>query len=182
MLLTGSLGGIFYAFPFLLCGIICFTVKKHTGLVCCWTMYIIIDIFMQFFTGASRAMALNTIQYIQSGMISHVTINLIISWVWLILTVVLVWWTVTVVKKTSVADMPKLKIKLTAGWIIYIVLYAVRRIVNALWFESVIVPFIQENNRLFVFINTTVNECIFVLLLLIVVNTARYVLNVKKND
>lgn len=181
MLLTGSLGGFIYAIPFLLCGIICFTVKKHTGLVCCWTMYIITDIFLQLATGSSRGVAINTLHYIRLGMIRTMTINLIVSWIWLILTAALVVWTAIVVKKIPVADMPKLKVKLTAGWLVYIVLYAVRKIVNALWFESVIVPFIQENNMLYIFINTSINECIFALLLVLIINTARYVFNVKKS-
>ena len=180
LLLTGSLGGIIYAIPFLLCGIICFTVKKHTGLVCCWTTYIIIDIFLQLATGSSRGLALNTIHYLRA--MGNISINLIISWIWLGLTAALVVWTVVAMKKSQVANMSKLKVKLTAGWITYIVLYAVRKAVNILWFETVIVPFIQENNMLFVFINTTVNECIFVLLLLLIIGTARYIFNARKSE
>ena len=87
-----------------------------------------------------------------------------------------------VVRKSVVANMSKLKIKLTAGWAVYIALYAIRKIVNALWFETVIVPFIQENNMLYVFINTTVNECIFALLLLLIIGTARYIFNIRKSE
>lgn len=182
LLLTGSLGGIIYAIPFLLCGIICFTVKKHTGLVCCWTTYIIIDIFLQLATGSSRGVAINTLHYIRLGMIRTMTIRLIVSWIWLGLTAALVVWTVVAMKKSQVANMSKLKAKLTAGWITYIVLYAVRKAVNILWFETVIVPFIQENNMLYVFINTTVNECIFALLLLLIIGTARYIFNARKSE
>ena len=180
LLLTGSLGGIIYAIPFLLCGIICFTVKKHTGLVCCWTTYIIIDIFLQLATGSSRGLALNTIHYLRA--MGNISINLIVSWMWLGLTAALVVWTVVAMKKSQVADMSKLKAKLTAGWITYIVLYAVRKAVNIFWFETVIVPFIQQNNMLYVFINTTVNECIFALLLLLIIGTARYIFNVRKSE
>ncbi|MBP1554341.1 MAG: helix-turn-helix domain-containing protein [Oscillospiraceae bacterium] len=180
LLLTGSLGGIIYAIPFLLCGIICFTVKKHTGLVCCWTTYIIIDIFLQLATGSSRGLALNTIHYLRA--MGNISINLIVSWIWLGLTAALVVWTVVAMKKSQVANISKLKVKLTAGWLVYIALYAARKIVNILWFETVIVPFIQQNNMLYVFINTTVNECIFVLLILLIIGTARYVFNAKKSE
>lgn len=180
LLLTGSLGGIIYAIPFLLCGIICFTVKKHTGLVCCWTTYIIIDIFLQLATGSSRGLALNTIHYLRA--MENISINLIVSWIWLGLTAALVVWTVVAMKKSQVANMSKLKAKLTAGWLVYIALYAARKIVNILWFETVIVPFIQQNNMLYVFINTTVNECIFALLLLLIIGTARYIFNVRKSE
>lgn len=180
LLLTGSLGGIIYAIPFLLCGIICFTVKKHTGLVCCWTTYVIIDIFLQLATGSSRGLALNTIHYLRA--MGNININLIVSWIWLGLTAALVVWTVVAMKKSQVANISKLKVKLTAGWLVYIALYAARKIVNILWFETVIVPFIQQNNMLYVFINTTVNECIFVLLILLIIGTARYVFNAKKSE
>ncbi|MBQ5312590.1 MAG: helix-turn-helix domain-containing protein [Oscillospiraceae bacterium] len=180
LLLTGSLGGIIYAIPFLLCGIICFTVKKHTGLVCCWTTYVIIDIFLQLATGSSRGLALNTIHYLRA--MGNININLIVSWIWLGLTAALVVWTVVAMKKSQVANISKLKVKLTAGWLVYIALYAARKIVNILWFETVIVPFIQQNNMLYVFINTTVNECIFVLLILLIIGTARYIFNVRKSE
>ena len=138
----------------------------------------ITDIFMQFATGASRGMALNTIHYLRA--IGNIYINLIVSWIWLIITVVLVVRTAIVLRKTPVADMTKFKTKLLAGWVFYIALYAVRRVINALWFESVIIPFIQENNILYGLINTTINEGIFALLIILVVSTVRYVFNIKK--
>lgn len=180
LLLTGSFGGFIYAIPFILCGIICFTVKKHTGLVCCWSVYVVLDILMQFFTGSSRGMALNTLHYIRA--MGNITINLIISWIWLGLTAALVLWTVVVAKDAPIADMPKYKTKLIVGWAVYIVLFAVRKIVNALWFESVIIPFIQENNMIYHFVNTTVNEGIFALLILLIIFTARYVFNANKTE
>lgn len=180
LLLTGSLGGFIYAIPFIVCGIICFTVKKHTGLVCCWSVYMIVDVLMQFFTGSSRGMALNTLHYIRA--MGNITINLIISWIWLGITATLVLWTAMVAKNVPVADRAKYKTKLTAGWAVYIVLYALRKVFNLLWFESVIVPFIMENNTMFVIINTIVNECIFVLFLVMIISTARYVLGANKTE
>lgn len=182
MFLTGSFGGFIYAIPFLMCGIICFAVRKHTGLVCCWSVYILLDISMQFFTGASKAMAINTIHYIKMGVIQSVTINLIVSWIWLLLTAALVLWTTMVVRKMPIANMAKYRAKLITGWVVYIALYAVRRIVNILWFESVIVPIIEEVNSLFILVNTTVNETIFILLTVMIISTARYVFNVKKSE
>ena len=181
LLLTGSIGGIIYAIPFILCGIICFAVKKHTGLVCCWTLYTLIDVFIQFFTGSSRAMALNTVHYINMGVVRSMTINLIISWIWLGLTAALIIWTSIELRKISVADMTKFKAKLTAGWLVYIALFAIRKIINVVWFEEVIVPLITEMNTLYIFVNAIINECIFALLIVVVINTVRYIYNAKEN-
>ena len=48
--LGGPLEGLILAIPFLVCAVICFTVKRRTGLWCAWTLYGIADIFLYFST------------------------------------------------------------------------------------------------------------------------------------
>ena len=48
--LGGPLEGLILAAPFLVCAVICFTVKRRTGLWCAWTLYGIADIFLYFST------------------------------------------------------------------------------------------------------------------------------------
>lgn len=42
----GFLEGIIMSLPFIACGVICFTVKKRTGLFCAWAVYLFLDIYM----------------------------------------------------------------------------------------------------------------------------------------
>ena len=54
LLLTGNLlSGLLFASPFLICGIICFAVKRRVGLCCGWAVYLCIDLYLRFATGLS---------------------------------------------------------------------------------------------------------------------------------
>ena len=48
--LGGPLEGLILAAPFLVCAVICFTVKRRTGLWCAWTLYGITDMILYFST------------------------------------------------------------------------------------------------------------------------------------
>ena len=54
LLLTGNLlSGLLFASPFLICGIICFAVKRRVCLCCGWAVYLCIDLYLRFATGLS---------------------------------------------------------------------------------------------------------------------------------
>ena len=54
LLLAGDLlAGLLFASPFLICGIICFAVKRRVGLCCGWAVYLCIDLYLRFATGLS---------------------------------------------------------------------------------------------------------------------------------
>ena len=54
LLLAGDLlTGLLFASPFLICGIICFAVKRRVGICCGWAVYLCIDLYLRFATGLS---------------------------------------------------------------------------------------------------------------------------------
>lgn len=73
----GLLAGILLAVPFVACGIICFTVKRHTGLWCLWTIYIFVDSYLRWATGISWKLVLWT-SHFKAG---TYTIQLIMAWI-----------------------------------------------------------------------------------------------------
>ena len=58
-----ALGGLIFASPFLVCGIICFAFKKNVGLWCAWAVFFLVDIYMIFATGIHRSSVLYTFQW-----------------------------------------------------------------------------------------------------------------------
>lgn len=54
--MTGSLGGIIYALPFLVCGTICLVFKRNVGLWCAWAIYLLFDMFLRWATGITIGM------------------------------------------------------------------------------------------------------------------------------
>ena len=63
----GFLAGILFSIPFVACGIICFTVKRHTGLWCVWAVYICVDSYLRWATGINWKLVLWT-PYFEASM------------------------------------------------------------------------------------------------------------------
>jgi len=63
LLLGGGLGGLLFASPFLLCGIICLSVRRRAGLWCAWTSYLCVDLYLRYATGITWQIIFSTIGY-----------------------------------------------------------------------------------------------------------------------
>jgi transcriptional regulator with XRE-family HTH domain len=58
-LVGGSLIGLLFSSPLILCGIMCFVFKKNIGLWCFWAVFFCVDMYMRLATGTSSALVLN---------------------------------------------------------------------------------------------------------------------------
>lgn len=119
LLATGSLGGIFYAVPFIICGIICFTVSKHTGIWCCWAVYFMADLFRRWGTSINPSLVLLTFKFKPEMNYTR----LICAWIWVVLLAVLIVCTVKSFKNTPVKNINRLKRNVTVGWILWVGIY-----------------------------------------------------------
>ena len=63
LLLGGGLAGLFYAAPFLLCALVCFTAKRHVGLWCGWAVFISLDLYLRYATGLSWSQVFLTFRW-----------------------------------------------------------------------------------------------------------------------
>ncbi len=61
--LGGILSGLFFASPFIACGIICIVFKKRVVLWCSWVLFFLIDAYLAYATSISRASVLLTLQW-----------------------------------------------------------------------------------------------------------------------
>lgn len=173
---TGSLGGILYAIPFIICGIICFTVKKNTGLWCAWTVYAMVDIFMRWGTSINPNLIFMTFQFTPQMNYTR----LAAAWVWVILLIVLVVFTAVRLKDTPVKDTKKLKTKLSVGWAVYILLYTGR----TLWartemYRNMMFSIVQSNGEAYFIISNIINLADIVFITLLIVHTLRYIYSRK---
>ena len=81
LILAGDLlAGLIYGSPFFLCGIICFTVKRRTGLWCGWAVYLCVDFYLRFATGLSWTTVFMT--HLWTAQMNYA--RLAISWVQLL--------------------------------------------------------------------------------------------------
>ncbi|MCI2105496.1 MAG: helix-turn-helix domain-containing protein [Intestinimonas sp.] len=62
-LLPGGLGGLLFALPFLLCGVICLAVHRRAGLWCAWGSYLCVDLYLRYATGITWQIIFLTIGY-----------------------------------------------------------------------------------------------------------------------
>lgn len=173
---TGSLGGILYAIPFIICGIICFTVKKNTGLWCAWTVYAMVDIFMRWGTSINPNLIFMTFQFTPQMNYTR----LAAAWVWVILLILLVVFTVIRLRATPVKDTKKLKTKLSVGWAVYILLCTGR----TLWartemYRNIMFSIVQSNGEAYFIISNIINLADIAFITLLIVHTSRYIYNRK---
>ena len=111
----GFLAGILFASPFIFCGIICFTVKQHTGLWCAWAVYICVDAYLRVATGVSWKIILWTPHYA-----SEMTMGLIVGWIEFAVMLVLMGWTIWTFAKEPAAIKKKTLIFLVGGTVLMI--------------------------------------------------------------
>ena len=63
LLLGGGLFSLVYAAPFLLCALVCLTVRRHTGLWCAWAVFCSYQLYMRYATGLSWRMVFFTLRW-----------------------------------------------------------------------------------------------------------------------
>ena len=112
--LGGPLEGLILAAPFLVCAVICFTVKRRTGLWCAWTLYGITDLLLYFCTSLRWRFLFHSAVYeYYSGL------HFILAFVQIGIMAALVIGTMFSFRK-SMGFLPKKH--LAAGWILWAVL------------------------------------------------------------
>lgn len=70
LLLLALGGGVYslqFALPFLLCGVVCLTVRRRTGLFCGWAVYFSLDLYFSFSTILRRSTVLHLLFYAAVG-------------------------------------------------------------------------------------------------------------------
>ena len=168
-------GGLILSTPFVVTAIICFAVKKYTGLWCAWAIYFIIDIYLRFATGLNRSVIFNIYYY----SVQNVTmaISLIISWGLNLGFLFLVIITVLCYKNKPLDINVKNKILFGTGVLIFVFVKVFERVffntkfVQDLYFKRNVFPHI---------LSTTLDWVQIVIGLVLIVNLVRYFTNKNK--
>lgn len=114
LLLTGNLlSGLLFASPFLICGIICFAVKRRVGLCCGWAVYLCIDLYLRFATGLSWTTIFMT--HLWTAQMNYA--RLAISWVQLLGMLVMIVCTARSYRTLRLPATKKEGTWLIAGWL-----------------------------------------------------------------
>ncbi len=86
----GLLLGLLFAAPFIICGVICFKVKRYVGLWCIWTFYLFADVLLYLLTGIRWSLIRLTLIYEPSMNYGR----LVIAWVLFFVTLGLMIYTI----------------------------------------------------------------------------------------
>ena len=117
LLLGGGLAGFLYAAPFLLCGIVCFTVRRHTGLWCAWAMYLSVDLYLRYATGLNWRVVRQTFLWEASWNYAR----LAVAWAQFLAMLVLIVCTVRTYREIAVEPTGKRVHLLLAGYFAFFV-------------------------------------------------------------
>ncbi len=136
-LLGGILSGLVFALPFLVCGILCFALKKNVGLWCAWTVYFLMDIFMSYATGISRSAVLLTLKWTPELNYGR----LLFAWGLVLVLGVIILFTVIRLGKKPFASEDNGKKKLIISWLVLVLF----QLVTMLWGRSEVYMYIVNN-------------------------------------
>ena len=117
---TQNILGVLFALPFLVCGVICLTVRRNAGLWCAWTVLLCVDLYIQSATGISWSMILLP-QVYTMGMYAQ----LATAWAEALFTAALIIVTVTRLRKRPVEWTRKKRLWFIAGLAALVLLSAV---------------------------------------------------------
>lgn len=118
LLLAGDLlTGLLFASPFLICGIICFAVKRRVGLCCGWAVYLCIDLYLRFATGLSWTTIFMT--HLWTYEMNYARLS--IAWVQFIGMVLMILCTVRSYRTLKVSATKKEVTWLVVGWVAVLV-------------------------------------------------------------
>ncbi len=135
LLLAGNLLiGLLLATPFLICGIICFTLKHRVGLYCGWANYLYIDFYLRFATGLSWTTIFMT--HLWTAHMNYA--RLFIAWIQFIIMVLI---TVCTMRSYRMLRLPVTKKEITwliIGWLVAL-------IVLPLFMSYGIMPLYRDN-------------------------------------
>lgn len=114
LLLGGGLAGLFYAAPFLLCALVCFTAKRHVGLWCGWAVFISLDLYLRYATGLSWSQVFLTFRWEASWNY----VRLAVAWAQFLGMLAMLLCTLRAYRALRLPVTKKRLVLLAAGWVI----------------------------------------------------------------
>lgn len=124
------------ASPLIICGIICFTFKKHLGLWCSWCIYFLIDVYLRFATGLSWKVIFYTFQWTYS--MNYM--RLAIGWIQFLVLLLLICITIVKFRNTPYSIQDKTKLRIISSWILVVLsqstLFLIHIIIRDLFLSS----------------------------------------------
>lgn len=113
-ILTGPLGGLLCALPFLLTGLCCFVFRRHVGLWCAWALFLLIGEYLRFATGITWSLVYLTPIYQASWNDTRLAFAWGILGARLLLAAITIW----VLRKKPFALSRKRILLLLGGWVV----------------------------------------------------------------
>ena len=114
LLLGGGLASLFYAAPFLLCALVCFTAKRHVGLWCGWAVFISLDLYLRYATGLSWSTVFLTFRWEASWNY----VRLAVAWAQFLGMLAMLLCTLRAYRALRLPVTKKRLVLLAAGWVI----------------------------------------------------------------
>lgn len=147
LLLAGNLlVGLLAASPFIICGIICFVVKRHVGLCCGWAIYLCIDLYLRFAAGLSWTTIFMT--HLWTAQMNYA--RLVIAWAQFIGMIIMIVTTARSYRTLKLTMSKKEVTWLIIGWLVVLVILPIimSYCVMPLWMDD-----LESFDSLYLFIS-----------------------------
>ena len=112
-------GGLLFASPFLVCGVICLAFAKNAGLWCAWALLFLVDVYLRWATGITWG--LTALTFVYEPHMNYM--RLLIAWAGLLCFLTLFTVTVLRFRKKPLTPTRKIVVLLAVGWGICLLLH-----------------------------------------------------------
>ena len=112
-------GGLLFASPFLVCGVICLAFAKNAGLWCAWALLFLVDVYLRWATGITWG--LTALTFVYEPHMNYM--RLLIAWAGLLCFLALLTVTVLRFRKKPLTPTRKVVVLLAVGWSICLLLH-----------------------------------------------------------
>lgn len=119
LLLGGSLSSLIYAAPFFLCALVCFAVRRHTGLWCAWAVFGCYQLYMRYATGISWRNVFFTFRWTYE--MNYM--RLALAWVEFVLMLLLIALALYTYRKSLIAATKQKVYCVVSGWTLLFLLH-----------------------------------------------------------
>ncbi len=114
-LLGGTLAGFLLALPLFVCGTICLTVRRRTGLCCAWALYLFVELYLRYATGLSWTTIFLTLRW--TAEMNYV--RLAIAWGQALCLLVMLLCTLRSYRTLMLSGSKKQLVWLAVGWLMF---------------------------------------------------------------
>ena len=174
-IMNAFLGGLIFASPFLLCGVVCLVCKANAGLWCGWVVYLWLDAYLRWAAGISSGVIVHTGYWTAEMNYAR----LATGWGIFLVQALLIGFTVWRLRNCPIASGRSGRNRMILLWALWVLVGAF--VAGLAWAWRDLLTYILDTRVIYQLVSNLAGICRTILLAAALSVTVRYVRSVRRN-